>query len=48
MSRITLDKAEQVVAAAEEDPEQFGDLVETMDATDKVEPSFQECRKRQG
>jgi ParB-like chromosome segregation protein Spo0J len=42
----TIRKAEQVVAAAEAEPEKFSDLKEQMDATGKVDPAFKELKKR--
>ena len=38
-SHETLRQAEAVVEAAEADPEQFGDLQEQMDETEKVSPA---------
>ena len=46
MSRPTLKKADAVVAAAEEDPDGFGDLVERMDETGKVDPVHKELKRR--
>ena len=43
----TYEKAKAVVAAAEADPEQFGDLPGQMDATGKIDPAYQELRARQ-
>jgi hypothetical protein len=43
----TLDKAEQVVQAAETDPEKFGRFVEKMDRTGNVHGAFKELRKEQ-
>jgi ParB family chromosome partitioning protein len=48
MSGRTYDKAKEVVNAAQAEPERFGDLVEQMDATDKVHSAYQEMRERQG
>ena len=48
LSRPTLEKAMKVVAAAREDKEQYGDLVERMDRTGKVNGSYQELLRRQG
>ncbi len=45
MSRKTLMKVQEVVRAAEEDPETYGDLPEKMDATN-IEKAFKEKRKR--
>jgi ParB-like chromosome segregation protein Spo0J len=46
MSRPTYEKAKEVVHAAREEPEQFADLVEQMNATGKVDPAFQEMKAR--
>ena len=47
MSGRTLEKAEAVVDAAKEDPEQFGDLPKQMDETGKVDGAYREMRRRQ-
>jgi len=44
MSRPTLEKARQVVEAAEQEPERFGDLVERMDRTGKVDRVYKELQ----
>jgi hypothetical protein len=46
MDRTTLAKAEAIVEAAEEDPDSFGDLVESMDETGKVDPFHKELKSR--
>jgi len=46
MSDGTYRKAKEVVAVAEAEPEQFGDLAQRMDATGKVDGAYQEMRKR--
>lgn len=46
MSRPTLSKAEEVVEAAQEQPDIFGDLVEQMDATGKVDRAYRELQNR--
>jgi ParB family chromosome partitioning protein len=46
MSRRTYEKAASVVKAAEEDPARFGDLVEQMDRTGRVDPAYQKYRHR--
>jgi ParB-like chromosome segregation protein Spo0J len=46
MSHDTLAKATEVVEAAEADPESFGDLVEKMDETGKVDPFHKELKSR--
>jgi hypothetical protein len=38
--RTSLDKADAIVTAAEEDPERFGKLVEDMDRTGRVDGPF--------
>ena len=43
----TYEKAKQVVEAAEADPEQYGDLVETMDETGNVYGTHRELKERQ-
>ena len=48
MSRPTLTKARAVAAAAREDVEKYGDLVEQMDSTGKVHAAFVEVKKRKG
>jgi ParB family chromosome partitioning protein len=48
MSPRTYDKAKQVVEAAEKEPEKFGDLPAAMNQFDKVDPAFQELKRRQG
>lgn len=46
MSRPTLTKAREVIRAAEQDPERFGDLVEQMDETGKVDRAHQMYKRR--
>ncbi len=46
MSHPTLAKATAVVLAAEENPEKFGDLVEKMDKSGKVDAAAKELKKR--
>jgi hypothetical protein len=46
MSGRSYDKAEAVVDAAEADPEKFGDLVEQMDETGKVDGAYKELQRR--
>jgi hypothetical protein len=46
MSRPTLEKAQAVVAAAEADPEHYGDLPQKMDDTGRVDPVFKEAQAR--
>jgi ParB-like chromosome segregation protein Spo0J len=46
MSGRTLEKAQAVVDAAEENPEQFGPIKEEMDKTGKVDPAFKKVRQR--
>lgn len=48
MSGVSYQRAKAVVKAAEEDPEQFGDLVEQMDATGKITPAHDELTARRG
>lgn len=48
MSRPTLTKARQVVAAATEDMAKYGDLPKQMDRTGKIHASFVEVKKRKG
>ena len=45
-SGVTYERAKKVVKAAEEDPETYGDLVEKMDATGKVNPAYEDYRAR--
>jgi N6-adenosine-specific RNA methylase IME4 len=45
MSRPTLQRAKEVVEAAERDPETFGPIVEKMDKTGNVSAAFQEMRR---
>lgn len=47
LSRPTLRKAQEVVEAAEEAPDLFGDLVEQMDKNGKVDRAHKEYKKRQ-
>lgn len=47
VGRTKLAHAAEVVAAAERDPEKFGDLPAQMDATGKVEPAYREMKRRQ-
>lgn len=46
MSRPTLKKAQEVIEAANEDPDMFGDLVEEMDKTGKVSKAHGALRNR--
>lgn len=46
MSRKTLDKAQKVVAAAEEEPERYSDIQEKMDKTGKVDGAYKELKHR--
>ncbi len=46
MSRKTLMKVQEVVRAAEEDPDTYGDLPEKMDKT-SIEKAYQEKRRRE-
>ena len=46
MSRPTLTKAQEVIEAAEENPELFGDLPDMMDET-SIERAYKEKRRRQ-
>ena len=48
MKRDTYRKAKAVVEATEKEPDLFGDLTEEMNATGKVDPAFQELRRRTG
>ena len=48
MSRPTLEKARKVVAAARQHKQHFGDLVERMDRTGKVNGVYQEMLRRKG
>jgi ParB family chromosome partitioning protein len=41
----TLDKIEAVVAAAEENPEEFGPVLEEMDNTGKVDPAYRKIKE---
>lgn len=45
MSGRTLEKAKEVVQAAEENPEQFGAIKEEMDRTGKVDPAHKQVQK---
>lgn len=45
MSAPTLNKAAEVVEAAEAEPEKYGPLVDQMDTTGKVEPAYKKLRK---
>ena len=47
MSRMTLEKAQAVVAAAEKNPDLYGDLVAKMDKTKKIDPVYKELLRRQ-
>jgi N6-adenosine-specific RNA methylase IME4/ParB-like chromosome segregation protein Spo0J len=47
ISRVTLAKAQEVVKAAQADPERYGDLVTKMDTTGKVDGAHRLLRKRQ-
>jgi hypothetical protein len=47
ISGPTYEKAKAVVAAGKADPEQFGDLLQQMDETGKVDPAFKELQRRQ-
>lgn len=44
-SRPTYEKAKAVIAAAEEEPERYGGLVETMDRTGKVDRAYKELKR---
>jgi ParB/RepB/Spo0J family partition protein len=46
MSRQPFEKAKAVVEAAREDRKAFGDLVEMMNRTRKVDPAFKEMKRR--
>ncbi|GAH87024.1 unnamed protein product, partial [marine sediment metagenome] len=46
MGHESLRKAEEVVEAAEAEPEEYGDLQEQMDVTGKVDPAYQELKRR--
>lgn len=46
VSPETYRKAKQVVQAAEQEPEKFGDLPAAMDKAGKVEPAFREMKER--
>jgi len=46
ISGVTYERAKTVVKAAEEDPETYGDLVEKMDTTGKVNPAYNDYRAR--
>lgn len=46
VSGRTYDKAKAVVEAAEESPEEFGDLAKSMDETGFVDPAYQEMKRR--
>lgn len=48
LSETAYHKARAVVAAAEANPEKFGDLPEQMDETGKIEHTYQEMRERSG
>ncbi|MHB1422801.1 MAG: ParB/RepB/Spo0J family partition protein [Gemmataceae bacterium] len=48
ISPRTYEKAKTVVAAAEQNPEQFGAVKEEMDRTGKVDPAFKKVRERRG
>ena len=45
MSGVTLEKATAVVEAAEAEPEKYGQLVEEMDKTGKVDPAYKQLQK---
>jgi hypothetical protein len=47
MSGRTYEKAKSVVEAAEQDPSGSADIKEEMDRTGKVEPAYQEMKRRQ-
>jgi N6-adenosine-specific RNA methylase IME4 len=47
VSRVTLERAEKVVEAAERDPEKFGDLQAEMDRTGKVNAPFKKLTVRE-
>lgn len=47
MSGRTYEKAREVVEAAEQDPDAYGDLQERMDRTGSVHPAYKELRRRQ-
>ena len=46
MSGGTYDKAKAAVEAGEEDPDQFGEIVEEMDRTGKVDPAFKKVKEK--
>lgn len=46
VSRPTLVKAAEVIKAAEQEPDAFSDLVETMDKTGKVDRAYTELKRR--
>jgi ParB family chromosome partitioning protein len=48
MSGRTYDKAKDVAEAAEKEPEKYGDLVQQMDQTGKVDPAHKELKRRGG
>jgi ParB family chromosome partitioning protein len=48
MSGRTYEKAKDVVEAAEQEPEKYGDLAEQMDQTGKVDPAHKELKRRGG
>jgi ParB-like chromosome segregation protein Spo0J len=48
LSRPTLEKATKVVAAARQDNERYGDLVQKMDRTGKVNGAYMQMLQRQG
>lgn len=45
VSHCTLDKIEAVVEAAEENPEQFGSVLQEMDETGKVDPAYKKVKE---
>ena len=47
ISGSSLEKAKRVVEKSRMEPELYGDLVEKMDATGKVDPAYQEMKKRE-
>jgi hypothetical protein len=48
LSRRTLEKATKVVVAARQDNERYGDLVQKMDRTGKVNGAYMQMLQRQG
>jgi hypothetical protein len=48
MSHTSFRRAAEIVVAAEENPEEYGDLLMRMDVTGRVYPAFAELRRRRG